>query len=687
MVKDEERITPRCLRAVLPHVDGVVLCSNGTDATVTIARAMVIERFADEKFLHVERQPWKNFGHNRTLSARTAKRWVREQHPEWPLDRTYLLFLDADMELAVRGDFRAAMTAPGYRVVQYTRGEDYQNLRFARLSHDWTSVGVTHEYWAPSPDFGEPTTLPSSLVHIVDHDDGGSKSDKTERDIALLEEGLKAEPDNYRYVFYLARAYADSGHHDRAIEFFRKRQAAGGWEEEAWYANYREGLELFAVGRETEAIGTLVKAYQRNTARAEPLVALAKHFRERGQNHAALLFARQARRIPYPDNPGLFVQADAHRHVPLDEIAVCAHYTGDQKEGQIAAEEILSRRDTNRRRGQVLVSFYVVPLAPHATRSGMFDVPEELRRAPGPFFGGPDPNTTEYLPSNPTIVRHDGRVFVNVRLVNYYHERGRVFSPKDADGIVRTRNVIQEWDPGKGEYVGAPRESIATLPPEWDHGTRVRGLEDQRWASDGRDVWLTFTCFNIPGAGGMPRVAIGRLDKTVGGIEAAHALAYAGSGRYEKNWLPWVVSGHLRLVYGYDPFTVLSPDKNGVCSIVSVSTPEFATDLWRGSAGPVSIPAKPGHWLLLIHEVAWHEGPNVHDQRSVYMHRFVEINQTEITRRSALFTFDHTGVEYAAGLLGHKDRFIVTHSVEESSARWKEFTWEFIDRLLEGELP
>lgn len=40
-----------------------------------------------------------------------------------------------------------------------------------------------------------------------DWEDGGCKADKSERDIRLLTQGTRDEPDNVRYFFYLAHSY------------------------------------------------------------------------------------------------------------------------------------------------------------------------------------------------------------------------------------------------------------------------------------------------------------------------------------------------------------------------------------------------------------------------------------------------------------------------------------------------
>ena len=170
-------------------------------------------------------------------------------------------------------------------------------------------------------------------------------------------------------------------------------------------------------------------------------------------------------------------------------------------------------------------------------------------------------------------------------------------------------------------------------------------------------------------------------------------LKYSGSRHYEKNWLPWNKGdGKFRVIYGYEPFTVLLVDPGtGECIAESLSTSEWNGARWRGSCAPVRLPGFEDRWIAMIHETAWFEGQNTADQRTVYMHRFIEIEGAEIIRRSPLFTFDHAGVEYAAGLLrsdgANGPRIIVTHSVEESSACWKEFPWYLVSDLLNGELP
>jgi len=692
VVKNEEKIIRRCLDAAGPYIDALVVSCNGTDATKELSKAWALEHELPHFILS---DPWKNFAHNRTRSAEFTKKFVKEKG--WPLKQTYMLLLDADMILRVPIGW-PVLDQPHYHLQQRDPGLRWFNTRLCRLDHQWDCVSVTHEYWRATPP-----TNPVEMHHawIDDVGDGGSKDDKFERDIALLERGLIDEPKNERYWFYLAESLFNSGKHAEAIPKYEKRRELGGYQDEVWYSLYKIGKAHLACGQLDLGAHALLQAFQERPKRVEPLMALTQHYRERGQNHLALMMARYAKDIPLSAET-LFVESQAYTQA-REEIAICAYYTGDHDEGRKAGEELLAQRNVPHARTEnaaKCVSFYVKPLAPHAVRQGEFSVHEEIRKFPGKFFGLEEPNQTEYLPSNPTIVEHQGRTLVNVRMVNYYHERGRVFAPKDPDGVVRTRNVrLEGWTPEKGEH-DVEMEVRADIPVEWDHTTRVRGLEDQRWCSFGGSIWGTATCFNVPGAGGMPRVVLGRLDDGEDGpaIVDVVELKYAGSRHYEKNWLPWNKrDGLFRVIYGYDPFTVLVVDtETGECTVESQTTPEWNCSRWRGSCAPVRIGCSD-RWLAMIHETAWFEGQHDADKRTVYMHRFIELEGDRIIRRSQLFTFDHSGVEYAAGLLWHHlpptattvggPQVIVTHSVEESSARWKMFDWYLVSALLNGELP
>src|SRR5205085_9694381 len=120
--------------------------------------------------------------------------------------------------------------------------QTYYNIRLIRASLPWECVGVTHEYWSCKQ---QPVIeMQLSTISIDDREDGGCKADKFERDIKLLTDGLKEDPENERYMFYLAQSYKCSNQFNAAIDWYKKRIAKGGWMEEVWYSKLMIG-EMF----------------------------------------------------------------------------------------------------------------------------------------------------------------------------------------------------------------------------------------------------------------------------------------------------------------------------------------------------------------------------------------------------------------------------------------------------------
>ncbi|MDR0788197.1 MAG: glycosyl transferase family 2 [Gemmatimonadota bacterium] len=342
-MRNESRVIGRCLESVLPYVDGAVICDTGsTDDTVD--RIGEITRAAGAP-LHLAHHPWVNFGQNRTRAATEARQWIRTQG--WSPENCWLLLLDADMVLVVDPSFdREALTATSYEVEQDDGIVRYSNTRLIRLSVPWESVGPTHEYWRPVVEAGESITsapLPSLLIR--DMTDGGSKESKFERDIDLLTRALTEEPDNVRYVFYLAQSHYDIRQWAKAAELYELRWRMGGWSEERWFARYRQGLALLNLGEGERGAGVLLEAFNERPTRAEPLMALARHYRQQGRCHAALPLVLWALQIPWPKNDVLFIERHVYEWRLLEELVLTAIHVGEQYHGLAvdACDRLLAR--------------------------------------------------------------------------------------------------------------------------------------------------------------------------------------------------------------------------------------------------------------------------------------------------------------------------------------------------------
>lgn len=659
IVKNEAAIIRRCLKSALPHVDGYCICDTGSSDGTPRVIAETAAAFGRPG--RVVQHAFRDFGYNRTLSVAEARAWVTEQG--WPLEQTYLLFLDADMVLHVAPGFdKRALSATYYSLIQDNGCLRYHNIRLACLSHDWRAVGPTHEYWQPT---GETAAEPGSIDTMWIHDigNGGSKANKFSRDIFLLRRALSREPHNPRYAFYLAQSYYDVGRFAEAAEWYQRRCRSPDFPEERWYARYRRGLCFLRMRQGERAAGILLEAYDERPWRAEPLWALARHYREQGKNQLAYMLARKALDIPYPAGDVLFIEKQVYDWQLWEEIMISAYYVGAEHHdlGFEACERLLLRRGHDAAFYDYVAGnevFYLKPLA--AVRRGTFQLPDALR----------DHDGVPYSPANPTLVRYEDAVYVNVRLLNYDQTGGRGHTPRSPDDRFRTRNVRLRWDP---EHDRAPDVvELPDVPADWPKRTRQLGLEDMRWIEHEGRVWFTATCYQIPEDEDRCRVALGRLDPTLERIDHLVGFKFAEARSLEKNWLLWSRSDGLFVIHSYDPFLVLRMDP-----VTGEATPAQSIELsWRaerlrGSCPPIPIPGRGGRYLAMVHEVAYRPEGNV------YSHRWLEIDERAgPVALSRPFVFDHVGVEYAVGCLDRGDgKLIVTYGFEDREARWIELEW------------
>ena len=322
IVKNESKIIERCMSSCLPVLNYISICDTGsTDNTVEI-----IENFCKKNNIEgkVHHQEWKNFGHNRTLSYETAKK-------TFP-DADYCLLIDADMILKISPEFnKSSLFAGSYMVAQQGGSLYYFNTRLLGTKYNWKCIGVTHEYWSPE----DPNCVNKQLTTLTmpDLGDGGSKSDKFERDIKLLTQGIIDEPNNERYMFYLAQSYHDIGKYKDAIHWYTKRIRKAGWYEEVYYSYYRIARCYLGLGRSWEMVEqSYEEAWKYLPSRMEPLYEIGKHYQETEQYEKAYKWLKKACVIPFPKEQVLFLLKDIYEYAVWDALGISAFYVGEYKE-------------------------------------------------------------------------------------------------------------------------------------------------------------------------------------------------------------------------------------------------------------------------------------------------------------------------------------------------------------------
>lgn len=328
IVKNEAHVIRRCLASVRDHVDYWVIVDTGsTDGTQSI-----IKEFLKEIPGELHERPWVDFGHNRTEALNLAKS-----------KSDYLLFIDADEYLKIPEGF---LWPENPIADAYWLDVNYGNLTYSRCSivkttKNWRWEGVLHEYLTSTPDDAVKDKIRGPAV-IVTHDGARAKDPDTyKKDVYVLKKALEKEPNNHRYQFYLAQSYRDSGDIENAIIAYRERVNLGGWDEEVWYSKYQIA-QLYARKKSDPAIiqHHYLSAYQFRPTRAEPLYALARYHRDRGENYLAYIYSQQAAILPFPSDL-LFVEHNIYHWAALDELAVSASYADNLEKGKVAIAQLI----------------------------------------------------------------------------------------------------------------------------------------------------------------------------------------------------------------------------------------------------------------------------------------------------------------------------------------------------------
>ena len=256
----------------------------------------------------------------------------------------YFLFIDADDVLLTPPDFRwPELTHHGYEMWLNYGGYRYlrQTLVSAQLRWQW--VGVLHEYPEATPAATSTGRLEQPQIRASTEGARSSDPNKYQRDAALLMHALTVEPDNTRYLFYLAQSYRDAGQLEAALAAYERRAIAGGWEEEAWWsvleaARLKERLERPVA----EIHMAYLTAFERRPTRAEPLADLARMLRIRQAFAQAYVYAKHAASLISPDDR-LFIEADCYAWRARDEWAIAAYWTDRFAESKAVCDDLLAR--------------------------------------------------------------------------------------------------------------------------------------------------------------------------------------------------------------------------------------------------------------------------------------------------------------------------------------------------------
>ncbi|MGW0389427.1 tetratricopeptide repeat-containing glycosyltransferase [Streptomyces sp. NPDC003042] len=330
IVRNEAPVIRRCLESVRPLIDTWVIVDTGsTDGTQSIIR----ECFSDLPGVLHER-PWKGFDLSRSEAIDLARS-----------SADYLLFIDADDLMQVQPGFRMPdLTADAYGVALHDGPIIHWRPALVATRLPWRYVGVLHEYIDCGAEYSRGLLEGANILTVGGGarlvEDGQRK--KYLRDAEILQQGLIKEPDNSRYVFYLAQSWRDADEPEKSLAAYDRRAGMGGFAEEVFCSRLYAARTAADLNKPwAEVMDRFLRAHESRPSRAEALGELARRCRLGSRWPLAYLFARQAARIPFPDDDILFVEFDWYEWSALDELAVAAYWVGEYQESMDCCERLL----------------------------------------------------------------------------------------------------------------------------------------------------------------------------------------------------------------------------------------------------------------------------------------------------------------------------------------------------------
>lgn len=351
MVKNEahiEREEPVIIETLKPYVDaGVdayfVFDTGSTDDTIEVTK-----QYFEQKGItrgYIAQEPFIDFATSRNRALELAE----QQFPNacfmlMPDAEWYMHNVEGLIEFCKKEAFNFHINT--YTVRTISSWYDYTQQRLFRVGAGARFIGAVHE----CVDSYSMEKVPGDIWFEFRRSSQGNERSalRWKRDLEILKRAFKKNPKDSRTVFYLAQTYECLGKCKQAYKYYDLRVKLGGWQEEAFVAQLRMGqmaehMEETAPTDWMVPLYNYIKAFSMRPGRAEPLIAISKHFLEKGDHHTAFVFAQRACQIPYPQDDLLFVEKYFYDYIRWDVLGQCAWYVGYFDMGEDAVKNALKR--------------------------------------------------------------------------------------------------------------------------------------------------------------------------------------------------------------------------------------------------------------------------------------------------------------------------------------------------------
>jgi len=681
IVKNESRIITRLLSSVSHIIDSYCICDTGsTDNTIELIENFFKERNIPGKIVN---EPFKNFAHNRNYALKSCIGMS-----------DFVLLLDADMILDVR-DFKKEKLSnyDSFYILQGNEHFYYQNVRIVRNNGLYSYAGVTHEYINTPPN-NRHHLFEKNELFIVDIGDGGAKSDKFERDIRLLTQGLIDEPNNERYYFYLANSYHDNGQFEKAIDIYQKRIECKGWNQEVWYSYYKMGHCYKEMNKINDAICCWLSSIDCIPERLETIYEIMHHYRNTSKNKLVGQFYKMAKEILdkkiFRDDY-LFLHNDIYTYKIYYEYTIAAFYL-DIKNINDEVVEILNNSIDGNINSNLFqnMKFYKDTLTPKHIYVFDNKMTTEING-----------ENIEFNSSSSCLIHKklnrfgnkndEGKYYMNIRYVNY-------FITESGNYINCEKNIITG-----NKFVELDKDfkvvNVKCFNIDFD-GRQYIGTEDVKIFNDVK---------NNSESNNILFIGTGLHQNNFLGVVSGIYDVYNNSNKLipieihqtfnqsqcEKNWVYVDYNNSTHIIYKWQPLQIckLNEDTKHIEIVTNTEMPKIFSHV-RGSScgfkyskqmtnnnGNIVITYVENEIWFVVHLVSY-ENPRH------YYHMIVVFDDNmQLLRYSAPFKFEGEPIEYCLSIVVEDERVLLNYSTWDRTTKIGVYDKEYIEGLLKYTTP
>jgi hypothetical protein len=280
--------------------------------------------------------------------------------------------------------------------------------------------------------------------------------------------------------------------------------------------------------------------------------------------------------------------------------------------------------------------------------------------------------------TNPSIYNDNGRIFVNLRNINYtlYHSEKKIYENQwgplvyihpENDLHLRTWNYMCELDENmriKWYY----KVDTSKFPDKelWD----FVGLEDCRIVRWDGKFYLTGVRRDLDSIG-TGRMELSEISITESGIREINQFRIPTpenkESYCEKNWMP-ILDMPFHYVKWTNGTEVIKTDP------VSGTTETVVLQNWKDlgcsdlRGGSQVIPLDNVYHICLVHETDLLQS-EAGRKDAVYRHRFIIWDQDwNVTKVSKLFSFMEASIEFAVGMCEYGEDYLMTFGYQDNAA-------------------